>query len=94
MLVLVPDALRAPLARLLKRAAPRLRVLAHSEIPETHSIRIGSIIGPSLAGWMHTMDFQIKTIFLIAAVPALCAALAGLCLGPLRTTIMVREQPA
>ena len=55
--------------------------------------RIGSIIGPSLAGWMHTMDFQIKTIFLIAAVPALCAALAGLCLGPLRTTIMVREQP-
>ena len=33
------------MARLLKRAAPRLKVLAHSEIPETHSIRIGSIIG-------------------------------------------------
>ena len=31
--------------RMLKRAAPRLKVLAHSEIPETHSIRIGSIIG-------------------------------------------------
>jgi flagellar biosynthesis protein FlhA len=43
--LLVPDSLRAPLARLLKRAAPRLKVLAHSEIPETHSIRIGSIIG-------------------------------------------------
>jgi flagellar biosynthesis protein FlhA len=43
--LLVPDALRAPLARLLKRAAPRLKVLSHSEIPETHSIRIGSIIG-------------------------------------------------
>ncbi|HEX7639576.1 MAG TPA: flagellar biosynthesis protein FlhA [Burkholderiaceae bacterium] len=43
--LLVPDALRAPLSRLLKRAAPRLKVLAHSEIPETHSIRIGSIIG-------------------------------------------------
>ncbi|MBQ0942002.1 flagellar biosynthesis protein FlhA [Ideonella sp. 4Y16] len=43
--LLVPDVLRAPLARLLKRAAPRLKVLAHSEIPETHSIRIGSIIG-------------------------------------------------
>ncbi len=43
--LLVPDALRAPLAKLLKRAAPRLKVLAHSEIPETHSIRIGSIIG-------------------------------------------------
>jgi len=43
--LLVPDVLRSPLARLLKRAAPRLKVLAHSEIPETHSIRIGSIIG-------------------------------------------------
>jgi flagellar biosynthesis protein FlhA len=43
--LLVPDSIRAPVARLLKRAAPRLRVLAHSEIPETHSIRIASIIG-------------------------------------------------
>jgi len=43
--LLVPDAIRAQLARLLRRAAPRLKVLAHSEIPETHSIRIGSIIG-------------------------------------------------
>jgi flagellar biosynthesis protein FlhA len=43
--LLVPDMLRAPMARLLKRAAPRLRVLSHSEIPDTHSIRIGSIIG-------------------------------------------------
>ncbi len=43
--LLVPDAIRGPVARLLKRAAPRLRVLSHSEIPETHSIRIGSIIG-------------------------------------------------
>jgi flagellar biosynthesis protein FlhA len=43
--LLVPDLIRAPMARLLKRAAPRLRVLGHSEIPETHSIRIGSVIG-------------------------------------------------
>ncbi|MBN9204683.1 flagellar biosynthesis protein FlhA [Methylibium petroleiphilum] len=43
--LLVPDAIRVPIARLLKRAAPRLRVLSHSEIPDTHSIRIGSIIG-------------------------------------------------
>jgi flagellar biosynthesis protein FlhA len=43
--LLVPDPIRAPMARLLKRAAPRLRVLGHSEIPETHSIRIGSVIG-------------------------------------------------
>jgi len=45
--LLVPDLIRAPVARLLKRAAPRLKVLSHSEIPETHSIRIGSIIGAS-----------------------------------------------
>ena len=43
--LLVPDLIRVPMARLLRRAAPRLRVLSHSEIPETHSIRIGSIIG-------------------------------------------------
>ncbi|MBL8348988.1 MAG: flagellar biosynthesis protein FlhA [Burkholderiaceae bacterium] len=43
--LLVPDPIRVPMARLLKRAAPRLKVLGHSEIPETHSIRIGSIIG-------------------------------------------------
>jgi flagellar biosynthesis protein FlhA len=43
--LLVPDMIRVPMARLLKRAAPRLKVLSHSEIPETHSIRIGSIIG-------------------------------------------------
>ena len=43
--LLVPDQIRAPMARLLRRAAPRLKVLGHSEIPETHSIRIGSIIG-------------------------------------------------
>ena len=42
--LLVPDAIRNSLARLLKRAAPRLQVLAHSEIPETHTIRIGPIL--------------------------------------------------
>ncbi len=46
--LLVPDLIRAPMARLLKRAAPRLKVLGHSEIPETHSIRIGSIIGSTV----------------------------------------------
>ncbi len=43
--LLVPDLIRAQMARLLKRAAPRMKVLGHSEIPDTHSIRIGSIIG-------------------------------------------------
>ena len=43
--LLVPDSIRPMVARLLKRAAPRLKVLGHSEIPETHSIRIGTLIG-------------------------------------------------
>lgn len=43
--LLVPDAVRAQVARLMRRAAPRLRVLGHSEVPDTHSIRIGSVIG-------------------------------------------------
>lgn len=43
--LLVPDVIRPSVARLLKRAAPRLKVLGHSEIPETHSIRIGTLIG-------------------------------------------------
>ena len=43
--LLVPDAIRPTMARLLKRAAPRLAVLGHSEIPDTHTIRIGSVIG-------------------------------------------------
>ena len=43
--LLVPDAIRNAMARLLRRAAPRLQVLAHSEIPETHLIRIGPILG-------------------------------------------------
>jgi flagellar biosynthesis protein FlhA len=43
--LLVPDPIRNAMARLLRRAAPRLQVLAHSEIPETHLIRIGPILG-------------------------------------------------
>jgi flagellar biosynthesis protein FlhA len=43
--LLVPDRLRVPLARLLKRSAPRLRVLGHAEIPETSAIRVSNVLG-------------------------------------------------
>ncbi len=43
--LLVPDRLRVPLARLLKRAAPRLRVLGHAEIPETSTVRVSAVLG-------------------------------------------------
>jgi len=43
--MLVPDALRLPMARLLKRAAPGLKVLSHSEIPENRTIRVAQVVG-------------------------------------------------
>jgi flagellar biosynthesis protein FlhA len=46
--LLVPDPIRNSIARLVRRAAPRMQVLAHSEIPETHSIRIGPILRGAL----------------------------------------------
>ena len=42
--LLVPDQIRSAISRLVRRGAPRLQVLAHSEIPETHTIRIGPIL--------------------------------------------------
>ncbi len=42
--LLVPDPIRSTMARLVRKMAPRLQVLAHSEIPETHTIRIGPIL--------------------------------------------------
>ena len=43
--LLVPDRLRVPLARLARRAMPRLKVLAHAEIPEACSIRVSAMVG-------------------------------------------------
>jgi flagellar biosynthesis protein FlhA len=43
--LLVPDRLRVPLARLLKRSAPRLRVLGHAEIPESSAVRVSNVLG-------------------------------------------------
>jgi flagellar biosynthesis protein FlhA len=43
--LLVPDRIRSAIARLVKKNAPRLRVLGHSEVPETQSIRIARLIG-------------------------------------------------
>jgi len=43
--LLAPDSLRWPLARLLRRSLPQLRVLAHGEIPDNRSIRVTSVVG-------------------------------------------------
>ncbi len=43
--LIVPDAIRLLLSRFLRRSLPQLRVLAHSEIPDTRQIKFISIIG-------------------------------------------------
>jgi flagellar biosynthesis protein FlhA len=43
--LVVPDRLRPTLARLLRRAAPHLKVLGHAEIPDTKTLRVHAVIG-------------------------------------------------
>jgi flagellar biosynthesis protein FlhA len=43
--LLVPERLRNPLARLLRRALPQLRVLSHAEIPDSRNVRVSSVLG-------------------------------------------------
>ena len=48
--LLVPDRLRMGMARLLRRAVPRLKVLAHSELPESRTIRVAVTLGSRAGG--------------------------------------------
>lgn len=43
--LLVPGPLRALLARFLRRAIPQLKVLSHSEIPDSKTIKVTSLVG-------------------------------------------------
>ncbi|TFW16742.1 flagellar biosynthesis protein FlhA [Massilia arenosa] len=43
--LLVPAPLRTLLSRFLRRGLPQLKVLSHSEIPETKTIRVTSLVG-------------------------------------------------
>ena len=43
--LLVPGALRPLLSKFLRRALPQLKVLSHSEIPETKTIRVTALVG-------------------------------------------------
>lgn len=45
MVLLAPGSIRFLLAKFLRRAIPQLRVLAHSEIPDSRKIKITSVIG-------------------------------------------------
>lgn len=48
--LLVPDRLRMGMARLLRRSVPRLKVLAHSELPESRTIRVAVTLGSRAGG--------------------------------------------
>ena len=43
--MLVADRLRLPLAKMLRRIAPQLSVLGHSEVPDSRNIKVSSIVG-------------------------------------------------
>jgi flagellar biosynthesis protein FlhA len=43
--LLVPNNLRWLLSRFLRRTIPNLRVIAHSEVPETRTIRVTAVVG-------------------------------------------------
>lgn len=43
--LLVPDRLRAPLARMLRRVLPNLKVIAHGEIADSRNIRVNTLLG-------------------------------------------------
>jgi flagellar biosynthesis protein FlhA len=43
--LLVPAELRMLLARFLRRAVPQLRVIAHTEVPDTSTIKVTALIG-------------------------------------------------
>jgi len=43
--LLVPAPLRAMLARFLRRSLPHLKVLSHSELPDTRTIKVTNIVG-------------------------------------------------
>lgn len=43
--LLVPGALRALLARFLRRSLPQLKVLSHAELPDSKTIRVTSLVG-------------------------------------------------
>jgi len=43
--LLVPGQLRALLARFLRRAIPQLKVLSHSELPDSKTIKVTSLVG-------------------------------------------------
>jgi flagellar biosynthesis protein FlhA len=45
--LLVPAALRTLLSRFLRRAAPQLKVISHSEVPDSKTVKVTAVLGAS-----------------------------------------------
>ncbi len=56
--------------------------------------RVGSIVGPGLAGILVGLGVSTQHIFYMAVIPALCASLAGVVLGASRQPIAAKENAA
>ncbi len=48
--------------------------------------RVGSIVGPLIGGMLMTMKWSAGSVFMMAGVAALCAAVAAFCLSRLAGT--------
>jgi AAHS family 4-hydroxybenzoate transporter-like MFS transporter len=56
--------------------------------------RSGSVVGSLCGGWMMAMNLNMSTILALLAVPSLCAAVAIVVLGRVRTRIAAGEGEA
>jgi AAHS family 4-hydroxybenzoate transporter-like MFS transporter len=56
--------------------------------------RVGSIIGPGLAGILVQMGMTTGNVFILAVIPALVASLAGAALGGFRRSAALKERVA
>ena len=44
-MLLVAAPLRSPLSRMLRRTVPKLKVIAHSEVPDAKRIKVTAMLG-------------------------------------------------
>jgi len=54
--------------------------------------RIGSILGPGLAGILLQLDISAQNIFLLAVIPALIASAAAASMGRVQTSFAVGKE--
>jgi AAHS family 4-hydroxybenzoate transporter-like MFS transporter len=54
--------------------------------------RIGSIVGPGLAGILLQLDIPAQNIFFLAVIPALIASAAAIAMGRVRTSFAVGKE--